>query len=249
MSCAILTTQEESHQVSITGAQGTTTGNTACSVLFLIKAVTDAQPSLTLIAAIVPKVTCDLPLQGAVGVKDHPHIKDLALADAHFDRPGRIDLLIGCNLLPNILTSDIRQRSAEQPTAMKTIFGWAIMGIYRPIVEGASQNTTSVCNGLPMSESDALLRKFWETKEVSISSPCHTPEEKQVLKHFEANHTFLPTGRYQVMLPRKPDAPLLGESRKQTVKRFLSNENATIRKGTWTQFQAVVDEYIQLGHA
>ena len=150
--------------------------------------------------SVVPKVTCDLPLQGAAGVKDHPHIKDLALADSHFDRPGRIDLLIGCNLFPNILTSDIRRGSAEQPTAMKTTFGWAIMGPYRPIVEGASLHTTSVCNVLPMSGSDALLRKFWETEEVSISSPCHTPEEKQVVKHFEANHTFLPTGRYQVML-------------------------------------------------
>ncbi len=50
-------------------------------------------------AAVVPKVTCDLPLQGAAGVQDLPHLKDLELADPTFYLPGRIDLLLGENHL------------------------------------------------------------------------------------------------------------------------------------------------------
>ncbi len=97
---------------------------------------------------------------------------------------------------------------------------------------------------------DDLLKRFWETEEISKCSPCYTPEEKQVLKHYETNHTFLSTvGRYQVKLPKKSGEPELGESRQQAVKRFFSNERYLKIKGTLQNFNDVVKEYIDLGHA
>ena len=63
---------------------------------------------MSLIAAVVAKATCELPLQGAIGVRDLSYLKELPLADSHFDWPWRIDLLIGCNLLQDILGTDIR---------------------------------------------------------------------------------------------------------------------------------------------
>ena len=66
----------------------------------------------------VPKVTCDLSLQRANGVRDLPHIKNLSLADPHCDQLGRVDLLglvdllIGCNLLRDILKVETRPSEA-----------------------------------------------------------------------------------------------------------------------------------------
>ena len=65
--------------------------------------------TLSMTAAIVPNVACDLPLQGAEGVKDHRHLKHLPLADPTFDKLGRIDLLIGCNCCRTYLS----QKSSE----------------------------------------------------------------------------------------------------------------------------------------
>ena len=47
----------------------------------------------------------------------------------------------------------------------------------------------------------------------------------------------------------KPDALSLGESRTQALNRFKANERSLVRKGIWTQFQNVVQEYIGLDHA
>ena len=53
----------------------------------------------------------------------------------------------------------------------------------------------------------------------------------------------------KLLCPKKPDAPTLGESRSQALQRFTSNERSLQRKGTWEMFQAVVQEYMDLGHA
>ena len=75
---------------------------------FLLETVYIQQPSrleqYTHTAAVVPKVTCRLPVQGAAGVRRLEHLKYLSLADPSFDQPGRVDLLIGCNLLQDVFT-------------------------------------------------------------------------------------------------------------------------------------------------
>ena len=98
--------KKDSHKLTFTGAQGVSTGNSLHSAAFMVRAVQSNQPSLTLMAAVVPKVTCDLPLQGAAGVRKLEHLKNISLADPSFDQPGRIDLLIGCSLLQDVLTSE-----------------------------------------------------------------------------------------------------------------------------------------------
>ena len=43
--------------------------------------------------------------------------------------------------------------------------------------------------------------------------------------------------------------PPLGDSRFQALQRHHSNERAILRKNTWEPFQALVKEYLDLGHA
>ena len=55
---------------------------------------------------IVPKVTYHLPLEGAKKLKDLPHLKDLDVTDLVFYMPGKIDILLGCNVYQDLLLSE-----------------------------------------------------------------------------------------------------------------------------------------------
>ena len=162
-------------------------------------------------------------------------MKELPLADPHFDQPGRIDLLIGCNLLQDILGTDICQGDSHQPVARKTIFGWVIMGRYSlsDVKQECSTKTANVCNVGAVVSSDDLLQRFWETEEVIVSTPIYTSEEKEVIEHFNSTYNFLPVGRYQVRLPKRSDASELGESRQQAVRRYYANEKSLIAKKSY----------------
>ena len=48
---------------------------------------------------------------------------------------------------------------------------------------------------------------------------------------------------------KNPDAQTLGEYMTQALNQFKANECSLVRKGIWTQFQNVVQEYMDLDHA
>ncbi len=218
--------------------------------MFVVKPLQTNQPTLSLITSVLPKVTCDLPLQGASGVQHLKHIKDLSLADPFLDQPGEVDLLIGCNVLQDVLMSEIKRGNPEQPMAMKTIFGWAILRRYKLNSKFYSTHPTQVCSVTASLNSDDLLRQFWEIEESATShQKCLTPEKQEVITHFKHNHVLLPVGWYEVTLPKKSNAPTLGESRAQAVNRYMANECSILRKGTYDKFQGVVQEYLDLNHA
>jgi len=201
-------------------------------------------------AAVVPKVTGNLPLQGAAGVQNLPHLKDLELADPTFYLPGRIDLLLGENILSKLLKPDIRVGPEGTPIAWKTVFGWAIRGPFTPNVQETVRAATHVNIPTVINSTDQVLAKFWETEEPPAMNMALTPEEDQVQKHYDATHVYLPESRrYEVSLPRKPGVAALGDSRTQALQRYQANERALLRKGTWEPFQAVIQEYVDLGHA
>ena len=54
-------------------------------------------------AVVIDVITGDLPTQDVSTIKDHPFIQGLKLADPKFYLPGRIDFLIGADVLPDIL--------------------------------------------------------------------------------------------------------------------------------------------------
>jgi len=74
------------------------------------------------------------------------------------------------------------------------------------------------------------------------------PAQQQVVNNFLQTHEINSEGRYAVELPRVKDTPLLGEYRTKAVQRFLQNERSLKRKGSLTNFEKVLDEYIELGH-
>ena len=69
------------------------------------------------------------------------------------------------------------------------------------------------------------------------------------MKHFKENHFRLPDGRFAVPLPRRDNAPKIGESRSQAVRRFLSLERSLHAKGQLSAFADVIEEYFSHSHA
>ena len=183
-------------------------------------------------------------------MRDLPHLKDLEVADPTFHQPGRIDLLLGGDILPQVLLPQSRAGPRHTPISWNTIFGWAILG---PFQSSPNQSPSAVATFNQFHEAepiDQLLSRFWEIEEPSSPAVAFTPEEEEVQHHFLNTHHYLPSVcRYRFTLPRKTGMPLPGDSRPQALQRYRSNERAILRKNTWEPFQAVVQEYLDLGHA
>ena len=69
------------------------------------------------------------------------------------------------------------------------------------------------------------------------------------MQHLKANCSRTHEGRFVVPLPKKPDAGIIGESRSQAVRCFTALERSLNRKGCFQDFDVVMQEYLDLGHA
>ena len=57
------------------------------------------------------------------------------------------------------------------------------------------------------------------------------------------------TRRFIVLLPKKPNAEILGESRSLAVQRFLWLEQSLHSKNKFDEFANAMEEYFEMGHA
>ena len=136
--------------------------------------------------AATPRVTPDLPLQGASSLRDLPHIQGLILADPDFDKPGRIDLLLGEDSLTDVLLPAESKGPPGIAKAMNTVFGWAIRGPFTPDGHECSRSApvyVATCTAKEVTQE--VLTKFWELEEPTQQEPILTPEEKEVQAHYE----------------------------------------------------------------
>ena len=238
--------------ITIKGVQNTTSNPSYSLTSFTISPVQRPEMTHHISAAAVPEVTCSLPLQGANSVRELPHIRELPLADPNFYSPGRIDLVLGENILDKLLLpGEVRTGPAVTPSAWRTVFGWAIRGTYTPD-DVSPQGVAAVHTTITTidQEPEQALTKFWEVEEPLQQLPTLTKAEQLVQQHYDSTHTFVPiVGKYMVTLPRKDQAPVLGESRSQALQWFRSIERSLLCRGNWEQFQAVIQSYLDLGHA
>ena len=175
-------------------------------------------PILSITAAIVPRVTCDLPLQGATHVRDMPHIRSLSMADPTFHLPGRVDLLLGCDIISEIMLRDRINGPKDAPMAVETVFGWAILGPHLP---NSTNQTVNVVTPEGATPCDELLTHFWETEEPPTNHPIFTPEEESVQKAFFNDPCLHRSSRPLPSLTSEHVS--LGLSRPQAVHRYISN--------------------------
>ena len=79
--------------------------------------------------AVSTTVTSNLPPQPVKPVIDLPHLMGLQLADTSYHLPGEIDLLLGADMAPLIMTpKPLRCGKTTEPIAQSTHFGWVLSG-------------------------------------------------------------------------------------------------------------------------
>ena len=181
-----------------------------------------------------------------------PHLKGLGLADPGFSVPRRVDMILDVGFFDEVLLSEKKQGPPGTPSAWKTELGWGVMGHYVVPSVFSSAASVNMLVVAPVEEQhlDKTLEKFWLMEELPRGTPIFSAEDLAIQQHYAATHYFSNSaGRYVVTLPKKETSLQLGESHRTALNRFIRNEQSLIKKGNWTQFQSVVQEYLALGHA
>ena len=140
-------------------------------------------------------------------------------------------------------------RPPGAPVALETEFGWVLSGNTEPITEAEQVNLYVTTFHSFTSSCDDILKKFWEIEESPLAKPALTLEECTVVKHFDTHHYRADDGSFVVPLPKKSGYKSLGEFKSKAIRRFLSLERSLDQRNKFHEFQTVMQEYFELGHA
>lgn len=170
----------------------------------------------------------------------HPSspFSNLKLADPKFFETGPIDIILGVELMPEILRPGCIKSTRTAPGAVHTAFGW--------VVCGAAPNSAPrghIASNLTISDS---LTKFWELEEVPARKAV-TAAENTAEQHFVETTTRLPSGRFVVRLPFAQPPELLGESR-ETAVQILKSVTKRLTPSQLQSYKNFMSEYESLGH-
>ena len=196
----------------------------------------------------------DLPTDKLEPVHDMHHLVGRQLADQDYNIPGRIDILLGADLAPQIMTKQmLRTGSDSEPMAQATEFGWVISG---PATRLHSSTPTAHPANLAHLQPEEppltqVVQEFWAAEEApGDEEPSLSAQEQQAESQYSNNTIYLSDNcRYQVTLPKKIDLFPLGDSLAQAICRFLANERSILKRNIYEAFQAVIQQYLDLGHA
>jgi hypothetical protein len=171
---------------------------------------------------------------------------DLALADPIYNITALIDILLGGDMYPFIMTGKKIIVGDSLQAAFSSIFGWVLIGPVSDVQIGP-------VHSLPVSLTASikgLMAKFWYEEE-PIAEPENFTDEGRCEAIFRDQYTRLPSGRFSVPLPfREPvsDSIFIG-SRDTAVQRFESLKRKLSRDRKLRELYVnFMRDYISLGH-
>ncbi|XP_055370715.1 uncharacterized protein LOC129605155 [Condylostylus longicornis] len=170
--------------------------------------------------------------------------ENLTLSDPNFNKPQRIDMLLGAEVYGDLIRSGKVKLKDNLPTLHETVFGWMILGKASNKESYTALTTTNLSNQQLSNE----LEKFWECEEILEHKPL-SKVEMECEEFFKVKHKRDKSGRFIVKLPILSCPNLLGESKHIAFRRFLNLERKlskdAILKSEYTSF---LREYLELGH-
>ncbi|XP_060855155.1 uncharacterized protein LOC132932813 [Metopolophium dirhodum] len=208
----------------------------------IIKPVRRDTPLFTVETFILPRITGLIPSERVVKT-EWAHVQGLDLADPRYDEPLPIDILLGADVFPYIISRDRREGTVNQPVALKTVFGWVLMGRSAP---NPSNSTTSLFTSIdPI---DQILRKFWEIEELPTVEKT-SPAEQKCEEIYRTTTTRQKDGRYIVHLPFIHDPPPIGESYHLAHTRLIHLESRLSKSTDHRQdYNGAMQDYLDSGH-
>ena len=192
-------------------------------------------------AVVVPQVLCNLPFHpipsrwnGATYPIFNLPILDLVTLE-------KIDLL-GVDVFIVVLLHGWQTGPPGSPVTFEMHFGWILAGgtdACAPTTQVATYHASCVTG-------DDILRQFWEVEDKPLSGISLTPEERCAVQHFKSNRRCM---GFVVPLPKRDSAKPIGESRSLVVWRFLLLKRNLHLKDQFGEFNNVIKEYFDIGHA
>lgn len=169
--------------------------------------------------------------------------KGLELADPHFAIPGRVDVLLGTDVLGKLLRSGKRELQPNGLVAVSTAGGYALLGPVR-----GPQDATDYINIYYGSVLSEVLQRFWATEEPP-TAPRTSPLDEECETFYQCNTVRLPSGRFMTRLPFLSTRPPLGSSRDLAEKRMMAMERRMKRDSNFRRkYVEFMREYLALGH-
>lgn len=175
--------------------------------------------------------------------------ENIKFADPYFNKPQRVDMLIGAEIFYDLLCVGQIKSGPNVPIIQKTLFGWVVSGKYNQPADPKSNFCHLNTIGDNESSLNKLVQKFWELEEVPNGANVLSTEQQQCEENFLKSVRRLPSGRFEVALPFKEDPKSLGLSFDTARRRFLSLERRLSKQPQIKEmYNSFMKEYIDLGH-
>ncbi|RLU24048.1 hypothetical protein DMN91_004257 [Ooceraea biroi] len=253
----ILQLSRKAAAIPILGIGSRSVGFTRGDVSLRLQSRVEPRFELDVVAHVMPSLTDRIPAT-PLSTENWRHTQPLALADPSFAIPGKVDIILGANVIGPLLTppSDLPppilvQGTDEQPTAQYTRLGWILFGPTgsRPQSITNSPHPQSY-NGVPDHELKDILCKFWAQDEIpDTKRKALTPEEEQCEQHFLETHTRTMSGRYVIRLPFRSPGPGFGSSYVTATRTLSQLQHRLSRNSTLSRlYTEFINEYESLGH-
>ncbi|XP_049864837.1 uncharacterized protein LOC126366021 isoform X1 [Pectinophora gossypiella] len=209
-------------------------------------------------ALVLSQICTDMP-SGQIDISSWKHIRGLDLADPFFHQPGPIDMLVNANILASALQPGLVKGESGQPVAIRTVFGWIVMGecaidvdTCRSRFRKGSCVVTKDCLLVSSLSLDNSLKKFWELENLDPPKPVvFSKAELSCETYMEASYCRNPEGRMIVPLTfvDPQEKPRFLNSREVALKRLLNLERKfKINPLFRTAYINFMDDYLKCGH-
>ena len=128
---------------------------------------------------LIPKISNTIS-DKEIDVSTMRHVNNLNLADPTFNIPNKVDLLLGADVIENILLDN---KIKDNGLCIRdSLFGWVVSG---PDYSSGSNKIVSHMTTTSTCESEKLLLKFWEIE--SVPETRHlTLDERRCEEHFDS---------------------------------------------------------------
>lgn len=200
--------------------------------------------STPLEAFVLPRIISPQPSQ-FINTDNWSLPKNLVLADPTFNRPDKIDILLGAEHYHQLLSIGQIKLSEQLPLLQNTVFGWVVSGKIQ-----AEHRTNVACGVCTADEGlEASIARLWELDEIKTNEKSLSMAERQCEQHF-TQHTFKNhENRFVVKIPFHQSPTALGDSYRVALNRFFSLERRLQKNPeTRTKYIKFMDEYESMGH-
>ncbi|UYV79873.1 hypothetical protein LAZ67_18000951, partial [Cordylochernes scorpioides] len=124
-------------------------------------------------ALVLTKLTNNIP-SFTVKKINYSHMKGLILADPSYFKSKEIDVILGSDIVFNLIQEGRRNGNENEPSAIHSKLGWLVYG---PTSVSERQSFRNMAHFSSELESEDLIKRFWELKSIPLEE-IPTKEEK-----------------------------------------------------------------------